>query len=111
MASINQNAYTSALPNFRNLGILLRILVIVNVLAIGAAVASTSTLIAAFTELLEISALVQPVLIVSLLLFVALNDFLRRLPYALGVTVVMVVSVGFTILVVSIVGTYYRDTL
>ena len=50
MASINQNAYTSALPNFRNLGILLRILLIVNVLAIGAAVVRAPTLAAAWAS-------------------------------------------------------------
>ena len=46
--SINQNANTSALPNFRNLGILLRILVIVDgmcliVALLGAGGTSTLT--------------------------------------------------------------------
>src|SRR5438046_2840581 len=111
MASINQNAYTSALPNFRNLGILLRVLVIVNALAIGAAVVRTPTLIAALDDLLEISALVQPLLIVSLLVLVALNGFLRRLPYHLGLVSVTAITVGLTVIVVVVIGTYYRDTM
>ena len=44
MASINQNAYSSALPNFRNLGILLRILLLVNIVAFAAAVVKSATL-------------------------------------------------------------------
>jgi two-component system sensor histidine kinase AlgZ len=97
MASINQNAYTSALPNFRNLGILLRILVIVNVAAIGAALVRAPTLAGAWAELLEMSALVQPVLIVTLLTLVALSMFLRRLPYFLGAFAVIAIALGVTI--------------
>ena len=51
MASINQNAYTSALPNFRNLGILLRILVIVNIVAFAAAVLKATEVYSAWREL------------------------------------------------------------
>ena len=40
--SINQNANTGALPNFRNLGILLRILVIVDGISLAAALLETS---------------------------------------------------------------------
>ena len=82
--SINQNAYTSALPNFRNLGILLRILLIVNMCGIGAAVIAAPTLFDAWHELLAISALLQPLLIVTLLALVALNTLLHRLPFFLG---------------------------
>ena len=110
MASINQNAYTSALPNFRNLGILLRILLIVNVAAIGAAIVRAPTLTAALGELAEISAVVQPLLIVSLLVLVTLNGFLKRLPYLLGVIVVVTVTVGLTVMLVVFVNATYRET-
>ncbi|MBX9810757.1 MAG: hypothetical protein K2Y16_03990, partial [Burkholderiales bacterium] len=63
---VNQNAYSSALPNFRNLGILLRILLIVNVAAFAAAAVKSVTLRGVWNELLEISAVVQPLLILSL---------------------------------------------
>ena len=108
MASINQNAYTSALPNFRNLGILLRILVIINVLAIGAAIVRAPTLAASWVELLEMSAIVQPTIIVTLLALVALNGFLRRLPYYLGAAAVAVIAVGVTSLMVRFVQHTYR---
>src|SRR5687767_845819 len=96
--SINQNAYTSALPNFRNLGILLRILLIVNMCGIGAAVIAAPTLFDAWHELLAISALLQPLLIVTLLALVALNTFLHRLPFFLGaaaVAAIVLALIGF----------------
>ena len=108
MPSINQNAYTSALPNFRNLGILLRILLIVNVLAIGAAVVRAPTLTAAWGELLEMSAIVQPIIILTLLSLVALNGFLRRLPYVLGAAAVASIAVGVSWLMVRFVQSAYR---
>ena len=98
MASINQNAYSSALPNFRNLGILLRILLIVNVIAIGAAAVKGATLRGTWRELLEISAVVQPLLLLSVLTLVALNDLLKRLPYSLGAVVVIALELGLTTL-------------
>lgn len=97
MASINQNAYTSALPDFRNLGILLRILLIVNIVAIGAALLKATTVAGMWSELLDISAIIQPVLIVSLLVLVAIGGVLRRLPYLLGALVVTGIAVGVTV--------------
>ena len=98
--SINQNAHTSALPNFRNLGIILRILVIVNVLAVSAAVVRASTLYSSASALLEMSVIVQPVLIATLLALGALNDFVHRLTYPVGATVVAVLAVAITACVV-----------
>ena len=77
--SINQNAYTGALPNFRNLGILLRILVIVNVVAFAAAVVKSVDARTLWQQFIEIAALVEPLLILSLLVLAALF-YLRELP-------------------------------
>lgn len=101
MASINQNAYTSVLPDFRNLGILLRILVIVNLAAIAAAIVRAPSLAAAWGELLQMSAVVQPVLIATLLALVALSGMLRRLPYRLGAAFVAVLVVAVTVALVG----------
>jgi two-component system, LytTR family, sensor histidine kinase AlgZ len=51
--SINQNGYRAALPNFGNLGVLLRILVIVNAIVLLAVVIKASSLGAIGAELLE----------------------------------------------------------
>ena len=96
--SINQNAYSSALPNFRNLGVLLRILIVVNVVAFAAAVIKTTEPHALWQELLEISALVQPLLILSLLTLVVVNDWLRRLPDKAGIAAVIAIEIVITAL-------------
>ncbi len=99
MASIvNQNAYSSALPNFRNLGILLRILLIVNLAAFAAAVVKSATLRGIWNELLEISAVVEPLLILSLIALMALNGVLSRLPYYLGITGVIALELALSAL-------------
>ena len=94
--SINQNAYSSALPNFRNLGVLLRILIIVNVVAVAAAILKATEPRLVWQELLEISAMVQPLLILCLLLLVAANDWLRRLPGGFGAVVVTAIVLVLT---------------
>ena len=97
MASIvNQNAYSSALPNFRNLGILLRILLIVNVAAFAAAVVKSETLRGAWIQFVEISAVVEPLLILSLLALMLLNGVLSRMPYSLGVLAVTGLELALT---------------
>jgi two-component system sensor histidine kinase AlgZ len=87
-SSINQNAYSSALPNFRNLGILLRILLIVNIAAVAAAIVKSAAPNDFWVRLLDVSVVVQPLLMLSVLALVVLNDLLKRLPYSLGAVVV-----------------------
>ena len=96
MASINQNAYSSALPNFRNLGILLRIIVAANLFAIAAAAAGISFLREFWTEVPASAALVQPLLIASVLALMACNRLLQRMPYALGAAAVIALELALT---------------
>ena len=107
MPAVNHNANTSALPNFRNLGILLRILVIVNVLAIGAAIARAATLEGAWDEFVQMSALVQPVTLLAVLALVALNSALQRMSYTAGAAIVGCVTLGATLLVLFAVQSAY----
>jgi len=90
--SINQNAYAGALPNFRNLGIMLRVLVIVNVAAATAAIVKSPDLLTAWWQFIESSALVEPLLILSLLVLAALSNVLRRIPYWAAAMVVLAVE-------------------
>jgi len=90
--SINQNAYAGALPNFRNLGIMLRVLVIVNVAAAAAAIVKSPNLLAAWWQFIESSALVEPLLILSLLVLAALSNVLRRIPYWAAAMAVLAVE-------------------
>ncbi len=94
--SINQNAYTGGLPNFRNLGIQLRIGVIVNAFAFAAAAVKSPGLHALWQQSIEICALVEPLLILSLLVLAALSGWLRRMPYWLGAVAVLALELALT---------------
>ena len=87
--SINQNAYSGALPNFRNLGIMLRILLIGNAAAAAAAIVKGPNLIGIWREFVETAALVEPLLVLSVLALAALSGVLRPLPYWLGAIAVL----------------------
>jgi len=94
--SINQNAYTGGLPNFRNLGILLRIGVLVNVFAFAVAVVKSHDMGVLWQQIIQVSALVEPLLILSLLVLATLNDGLRRAPYWLGAAAVLLLELALT---------------
>lgn len=94
--SINHNAHTGALPDFRNLGILLRILLIVNGVVLLAALLQVQQLRDWPRQITGNAALVEPLLILSLLVLAALGRALRRLPYAAGVTAVVVIQAALT---------------
>jgi len=90
MASINQNQRPPvALPNFCNLGVSLRILVLVNSMGVVAAVLKTATFQAAWQELMAISIVLQPLLLLSLLLLCAGRRLIARLPYSGGIVAVL----------------------
>jgi two-component system, LytTR family, sensor histidine kinase AlgZ len=106
MSSINQKAYTRALPDFRNLGIVLRILLIVNLCAICVAIVRASTLRSAWYELLDICVLLQPLMLSTLIVLIFLSRALSRLPYFVGaagvIALVLALSVSFSLLLFGI---------
>jgi two-component system sensor histidine kinase AlgZ len=82
--SINQNRGFYALPNFRSLGVVLRIVVVVNGMALIVALAETSSWQDLLLRILDISTLLQPALLMSLLLLFSFSTVLSRLPYWYG---------------------------
>lgn len=108
MPSIKQNAsiamplqtpFTARLPDFRNLGICLRALLLVNLMGVVAAVLQSDGVDQIMSRLAELSAFLQPALLLSLLLLYSANPLLGRLPYWGGVTLVLVVTLAATALV------------
>ena len=89
----------SRLPNFQNLGIQLRILLIVNILATMAAILLSQNLSDFLPLLAQLSTLVQPVLLLSMLGFYLLHPLFTQLKYWYGVVVIMLLEIGFTWLV------------
>jgi two-component system sensor histidine kinase AlgZ len=98
MAIISQNsqnpAWPPVLPSFRNLGVMLRILVLVAAMNIVAALLKGGVF---WRELIEVSASVQPVLLASLLALYALDGWLKRLPYAWGCAAVLALVLALTV--------------
>jgi two-component system sensor histidine kinase AlgZ len=76
-----------ALPDFRNLGVIARILVTVIVAAFLAAAIKAQTFAQLADGFIELTLIIGPVLIASLLLLSAANPWLARLPYWIAVTV------------------------
>lgn len=109
MASIKQNhlRIPVTLPDFRNMGVQLRILLLVNLMAIMAAIVRSDTLVAAWPALLQLSAEIQPLLLAMLLSLYVLNGALARLPYHLGMLAVLLLALLLTTGVHHFGGTFF----
>ncbi len=94
--SINHNANTGALPDFRNSGILLRVLVIVNGMAALAALLQVPRLRDWPAQFTDVAALVEPLLLLSMLVLAACGGFLRRLPYMAGIVAIFAIELALT---------------
>jgi two-component system sensor histidine kinase AlgZ len=87
--SINQTGAGIRLPNFCNLGVMLRVLVIANLFVLAAAVAGSRQAADVAGQFLAGAALAEPVLIVSLMLLCAGRRVLHALPYAAALAAVV----------------------
>jgi two-component system, LytTR family, sensor histidine kinase AlgZ len=86
--SINQNVHRDALPDFRNLGVILRIVLVVLAFSLFAALAAAGSWSDVAARFLQVAAPVQPVLVLSILMLYAANRALHKLSYRVGVVVV-----------------------
>ena len=77
------------LPNFCNLGIMLRLVLVVNALTIAAAVVRSDAGRELWVQFLMMSSIVQPAVIVSLLLTCALQPLFVKLAYWQGVSAIL----------------------
>jgi len=91
-----QNRFVARLPDFRNLGVCLRILLIVNLMAVIAAMLQSSSLLDISSRLAELSAFLQPVLLLSLILLYPASRVLSRMPYWLGIVIVVLMVLALT---------------
>ena len=97
--SIKQNTIIEALPNFRNLGITLRILLISNGMALLLALSQASAWADVMQHMLQIATLLTPILLSTWILLWAVQPWLVRLSYWYGVLVVNVVAAAVTVLI------------
>ena len=85
MTSINQTGAGIRLPNFCNLGVMLRVLLIVNLFGIAAAILRARELADAPAQFLVFAAFGEPVLMVSLLVLCASRRLLHALSYPVAI--------------------------
>lgn len=107
--SINQNHLPDALPNFRSLGVALRILLLVSGAALLLAVAESRSWQDAPHYLMGIFALLQPAMLSSLLLLFVLNPLLARLGYWQGCTTVLALVMAVTLAIFQLGGDLYAE--
>lgn len=89
----------SRLPNLHNLGIQLRVLLIVNLLAVMAAILLSQKLHDFLPLLAQLSAVVQPILLLSMLSLYVLYPVLDKRQYWQGVVAIILLEIGLTSLV------------
>lgn len=84
----------SRLPDFRNQGVWLRLLLAANVLMLVVVLIGNRNLSQLPREVVELAALVEPALLLTLTLLYLLGPRLQRRSWALGLTIVVVMSMG-----------------
>ena len=94
--SIRQNHLPDALPDFRNLGVISRILLSVNVLALLVALARSREVGEFAARATEIAGSLEPVLLVVVLVLYAGSTLLERLAYLHGLLAVFAIVVAAT---------------
>ena len=90
---IRQNPVPLALPDFRNLGTVLRILLAANVLALAAAFVLDSRLTELFDTFMAMAGPLELQLLAMLTLLYALSPWLARQPYTTGACVIAALTV------------------
>jgi len=112
---INQNRDPLELPDLRNLGTILRILLAVNGMVFVAALAGDTQWREISDAWVQMSAMVEPPLLVILLALYALSPWLARVPYDQGAACVVTLSatvvLGFNIVLVATFGDVTTTTL
>jgi two-component system sensor histidine kinase AlgZ len=101
MASIGQSAYPDLLPDFRNLGVMARVLVAVNALAAAGVLFAAPHPGGALQHFMSTAAYLEPLLLIALLALASLSPLLARLPYWSGYAAV----VGIVLVLVALYNT------
>jgi two-component system, LytTR family, sensor histidine kinase AlgZ len=94
--SIRQNHLPDALPDFRNLGVISRILLSVNALALLFALARSREIGEFAARVTEIAGSLEPVLLVVIVVLYAGSTLLERIAYVQGLLAVFAIVLGTT---------------
>ena len=100
MASIRQNVFPDVLPDFRNLGVIARVLVAVNALVLAGALFAAPEFPQALDRFVQAAAFFEPLLLLEVACFAALSPWSARAPYWAG-------CIAVTLLAMLIAGAYH----
>ena len=96
MPSIRQNAYSDVLPDFRNLGVIARVLLAVNLVALAASLHAANDLAQGAARFVQTATLLEPLLLACIVTLAAASPLLGRLAYWQGCIVVLVIVAALT---------------
>ncbi|WP_460534959.1 sensor histidine kinase [Chitinimonas naiadis] len=87
------------MPDTQNLGVMLRVLVSTNLLALLLAFAATSTVSAGLDRFLEDAAILEPSLLATMAILAGTRDWLQKQDYWIGNIACMVIAISVTLLI------------
>ena len=96
MPSIRQNAHSDVLPDFRNLGVIARVLLAANIAAIAAALAVARDLAQGAAHFVQSASVLEPLLLACVLALAAASPLLGRLAYWQGCAAVLAIVLSLT---------------
>ena len=96
MPSIRQNAHSDVLPDFRNLGVIARVLLAANVAALAAAVFASRDLMQGADLFVQTATLLEPLLLACIVTLAAASPLLGRLAYWKGSLAVLAIVAALT---------------
>jgi two-component system sensor histidine kinase AlgZ len=96
MASIRQSPYPDLLPDFRNLGVIARVLVAVNLLAALGVTFAAPDLARAYEHFVQAAAYLEPLLLMELVALSSVSVLLAKLPYRTGYAAIVAIVMALT---------------
>ncbi len=84
MVSIRQKTYPDRLPDFRNVGVIARVLIAVNAAVLAGALFAAPDLTLALQRFVEGAALAEPLLLLVITVLFSVSPLLARIPYWAG---------------------------
>ena len=107
MVSIRQKTYPDLLPDFRNVGVIARVLIGVNAAVLAGALFAAPDLGVALQRFVQAAALVEPLLLLIVTVLFILSALLLRLPYwggfAAVVVLVVAIAAGYLMAVAQLI--------
>ncbi|HYL88503.1 MAG TPA: histidine kinase [Burkholderiales bacterium] len=100
MSSIRQNAYPDLLPDFRNMGVMARVLVAVNAAALAGTLYATPAIEPGLERFVYAAAFLEPLLLIELMALFGASPWFARLSYRQG-------SAAIVALVCVVAGVYH----